>query len=109
MCTITLADGTQLKNISIADNKYIANGVISDEVFEDNLSEVVITDGNKSKKYNDMFLASCYVWDGKSCFVLRKKPPHNCINDKVEKITKSLTDIEMALTEIYEFFLNGKS
>ena len=45
MYTITLADGTKLKNLELNGNNYIAEGVIEDSVFEGNLDTVKITDG----------------------------------------------------------------
>lgn len=44
MYKITLADGTVLKNLELNGNNYIAEGVIDDAVFKDNLATVTITD-----------------------------------------------------------------
>ena len=45
MYKITLADGTVLKNLKLNGNNYIAEGVIDDAVFKDNMATVTITDG----------------------------------------------------------------
>jgi hypothetical protein len=108
MCMITLADGTQLKDVMATGNRYIANEIISDDVFKNNLSRVTITEGNETETYTDMTLESSYIWGDKSCFVLKEKPQHNRINERIDKITQGITDIEVALAEIYETLFAGQ-
>lgn len=45
MYTITLADGTQLKNLELNGNNYIAPELINSSVFEGNLGKVTIEGG----------------------------------------------------------------
>lgn len=64
MYKITLADGTMLKNLELNGNNYIAEGVIDDAVFKDNLATVTITDGKTTETYEDMVLLSHRVDGG---------------------------------------------
>ena len=74
MYTITLADGTKLKNLELNGNNYIAEGVIEDSVFEGNLDTVKITDGETTETFTDMRLMSNIVRDNRSWFVLGENP-----------------------------------
>lgn len=73
MYKITLADGTMLKNLELNGNNYIAEGVIDDAVFKDNLATVTITDGKTTETYEDMVLLSHRVDGGRSWIVLGEK------------------------------------
>jgi len=73
MYTITLHDGTRLENLELNGNNYIAEGVIDDSVFEDNLATVAINDGTDTQNYVDMFLVCNRVENGRSWIVLAEK------------------------------------
>ena len=73
MYKITLSDGTQLENLTLNGNNYIAQGEIADSVFEDKLGTVKIFDGENEEVYTDMVLLSNIVRDGKSWLVLGQK------------------------------------
>lgn len=73
MYTITLANGTKLENLELNGNNYIAEGVIEDSVFQDNLASVTITDGKTTETYTDMVLISNRVDGGRSWFILGEK------------------------------------
>lgn len=73
MYTITLHDGTKLENLELNGNNFIAEGVIEDSVFEDNLATVAINDGTTTQSYTDMFLVCNRVENGRSWIVLAEK------------------------------------
>ncbi len=73
MYTITLADGTKLKNLELNGNNFIAEGVFEDSVFEGNLDTVTITDGETTETFTGMRLMSNIVRDERSWFVLGEK------------------------------------
>ena len=73
MYKITLSDGTQLENLTLNGNNYIAQGEIADSVFEDKLGTVKIFDGESEEVCTDMVLLSNIVRDGKSWLVLGQK------------------------------------
>lgn len=111
MYKITLADGTVLKNLELNGNNYIAEGVIYDAVFNDNLATVTITDGKTTETYEDMVLLSNRVDGGRSWIVLGEKSAQEKamerINAMLSSAADSLTDVQMALAEVYEMILGG--
>jgi len=84
MYKITLADGTELKNLEMNGNNYIAEGVLEDSVFERNLTTVTITDGETTEAYTDMRLMSNRVEDGRSWFVLGEKTAQQKAKERME-------------------------
>ena len=111
MYKITLADGTELENLELNGNNYIAEGVIEDSVFEGNLATVTITDGETTETYTDMRLMSNRVEDGRSSFVLGEKPAQQQAMERIETLltsnADSITDVQVALAEVYEMILGG--
>lgn len=111
MYKITLADGTELKNLELNGNNYIAEGVIEDSVFEGNLATVTITDGETTETYTDMRLMSNRVEDGRSWFVLGEKTAQQKAMERIETLltsnADSITDVQVALAEVYEMILGG--
>ena len=100
MYKITLADGTVLKNLELNGNNYIAEGVIEDSVFEGNLDTVTVTDGKSNR-----------VVDGKSWFVLGEKTAQQKAMERLNTLlasnADSITDVQVALAEVYELILGG--
>ena len=111
MYTITLADGTKLENIELNGNNYISETVIEDSVFEGNLDTVKISDGSTTETFTDMRLMSNIVRDGRSWFVLGEKSAQQKAMERIEKLyttnADSITDIQIALAEVYEMMLGG--
>ena len=111
MYKITLADGTELENLELNGNNYIAEGVIEDSVFEGNLATVTITDGETTETYTDMRLMSNRVEDGRSWFVLGEKTGQQKAMERIETLltsnADSITDVQVALAEVYEMILGG--
>ena len=111
MYKITLADGTVLKNLELNGNNYIAEGVIDDAVFKDNLATVTITDGKTTETYEDMVLLSNRVDGGRSWIVLCEKSAQEKamerINAMLSSAADSITDVQLALAEVYEMMLGG--
>lgn len=95
MYKITLADGTKLDNLELNGNNYIAEGVIDDSVFKDNLATVTITDGKETTTYEDMVLLSHRVDGGRSWIVLGVKSE----KEKQEEATaRKIAELEQAMT-----------
>lgn len=95
MYTITLADGTKLKNLELNGNNYIAEGVIEDSVFEGNLDTVKITDGETAETFTDMRLMSNIVRDNRSWFVLGEKSAQQ---KKEEAMEKQMAEMQKAMS-----------
>lgn len=94
MYTITLADGTKLKNLELNGNNYISETVIEDSVFEGNLDTVKISDGSTTETFTDMRLMSNIVRDNRSCFVLGEKSAQQ---KKDEETARKLAEMEQAM------------
>lgn len=111
MYTITLADGTKLENLELNGNNYISDTVIEGSVFEGNLDTVEISDGSTTGIFTDMRLMSNIVRDGRSWFVLGEKSAQQKAMEQIEKLyttnADSITDVQMALAEVYEMILGG--
>lgn len=95
MYTITLADGTKLKNLELNGNNYIAEGVIKNSVFEGNLDTVKITDGETIETFTDMRLMSNIVRDNRSWFVLGEKSAQQ---KKEEAMEKQMAEMQKAMS-----------
>lgn len=101
MYTITLADGSKLENLELNGNNYIAEGVVEDSVFADNLSTVTISDGETTETFEDMVLLSNRVDGGRSWFVLGEKTEQQ---KKEEALNRRIAEMEQAMTVL----LTGK-
>lgn len=95
MYTITLADGTTLRNLELNGNNFIAEGVIDDSVFENNLGTVIITDGETTETLVDMRLMSNRVDGGRSWFILGEKSEQQ---KKEETMARDMAEMRKALT-----------
>ncbi len=111
MYTITLADGRQLEGLELNGNNYVADGVIEDSVFTDNLSTVTISDGVTTEIFEDMALLSNRIEGGRSWIVLGVKTPQEKAMERINAMlasnADSITDIQVALAEVYELMLGG--
>lgn len=111
MYKIKLNDGTELTNLELNGNNYISETVIKDNVFKDNLKKVVISDGETVETYDDMVLVSNQIVDGHSWFILDTKSAQQKALDKIMSTLttneNSITDVQMALAEVYELITAG--
>lgn len=111
MYTITLANGTKLENLELNGNNYISETVIEDSAFEGNLDTVKISDGSTTETFTDMRLMSNIVHDNCSWFVLGEKSAQQKAMEQMEKLyttnADNITDVQMALAEVYEMILGG--
>lgn len=111
MYTIKLADGTQLKNLTLNGNNYIASKVLDDSVFEGNLGKVTISDGETTQTHNDMFLIQNKEYNGKSWFILGEKSAQEKALEGLQSVITSnetsITDVQVALAEVYEMLSGG--
>lgn len=86
---ITLANGTQLKDLKLNGNNFISETEITEDIFEGNLSRVVIEDeeGNV-QEYEHMQLIQIVHYEDGYYFILRELS-----KDELERI-KIQADIE---------------
>lgn len=96
MYTITLHDGTTLANLQLNGDNFIADTIISDDVFTDNLDTVTVTDGTTTYNCTDMALVCNRAENGRSWIVLREKTPQEKAD---EARAKEISDLRKALNE----------
>ena len=112
MYQITLHDGTVLDKLELNGNNFISEKVIDNSVFSGNLGTVTISNGETTVTYTDMKLMSNRVDGGKSWFILGEKTAQEKTMERlVEALSvnaESITDVQLALAEIYEMILGGK-
>ena len=112
MYTITLHDGTVLDDLELNGNNFISEKVIDDSVFNGNLNTVTISNGETTVTYTDMKLLSNRVDGWKSWFVLGEKTDQEKAMERLVSAlsvnAESITDVQLALAELYEMILGGK-
>ena len=112
MYKITLHDGTVLDNLELNGNNFISEKVLDDSVFSGNLDTVTISNGETAVTYTDMKLLSNRVDGGKSWFILGEKTEQEKTMERLVSAlnvnAESITDVQLALTELYEMILGGK-
>lgn len=97
MYTITLSNGTKLKNLELNGNNYISETIIEDSVFEGGLDTVEISDGETTETFTDMRLMSNRVDNGKSWFVLGEKTAQQ---KKDEALSLELEEMRQAMNAL---------
>ncbi len=87
---ITLADGTQLKDLKLSGNNYISKTKITEEDFEGKLSKVIIENETQktSEEFEHMELVQIVHYENGYYFILRELSA-----DELDKI-KTKADIE---------------
>lgn len=104
MYTITLTNGTELKDLELNGNNYIAKEVLADSVFEGNLGAVTISDGETTEEHADMVLIQNKEYDGKSWFILGEKTAQE---KEKEALEAEIASLQLALVEVYEIISGG--
>lgn len=87
---ITLADGTQLKDLKLSGNNYISKTKITEEDFEGKLSKVIIENETQktTEEFEHMELVQIVHYENGYYFILRELSA-----DELDKI-KTKADIE---------------
>lgn len=81
---ITLADGTELSNITMNGNNFISEATIDPGIFQSNCSPVVISDGEHDETHENMELVQVTEVNGQSWFVLRDMTPKELEQAKIK-------------------------
>lgn len=100
MYTITLADGTKLTDLDINGNNYVSKKKIDESIFTtDALAKVTISDGETEDAYENLIFIQQMEWaDGTFYICFREQTAE-------EKASQSVTDIQLALADIYEMIV----
>lgn len=103
MYKITLADGTELNDLVLNGNNFIAQTAVDDAVFKDNMATVTITnlEDGTAEQIEDGVLLSNIVREGCSWLVLGQKTPEQ---KAMEARDKEIAELRRAMAVL----LTGK-
>lgn len=102
MYIMTLSDGTQLKNLKLNGNNWITSEVITENTFSGKLNRVSVTDGKTTQEYTDQTLVQIQQYGNEYWFILGEQTQD-------EKINQSITELQVALAEVYEMMIGGQN
>lgn len=99
MCTIRLHDGQEITGLKMNGTNFVSETKIDESIFTNNLKTMTVIDGDKECEYRNVELIQQVQYaDGwYSCF-------RELTADEIEKktISDNITDIQVAIAEIYE-------
>lgn len=111
MYTITLADGRKLKNLEMNGNNFISKTRVDESIFNNNLSTLTYTDGETETVLHDAELIQQVEYEDGWHFCFREITPQEkaftALNAAVATNSDSVTDMQLALAEVYEMILGG--
>lgn len=81
--TITLKDGTRIENLRMNGNNFISQEQINPEIFDGNLGEVTINDGENDEVHENMGLVQVTQMGDEYWFVLIDVPAYEIANEKL--------------------------
>ena len=106
MYRVTLADGTVLDNLQLNGNNFISQTKIEDSVFEGNLSQVEIFDGETTETLTDQVLAANRMFGDECWFILRDKTDVERKEEALQAILNGdatdITNLQLAVVQLYE-------
>ena len=108
MYTITLADGRTISNLELNGTNYVSEIKVDEHIFEHNLSTMRVLDGETENTYTDMIFVQQMEIDGKYYLAFRAKTQIEKFAEIIKKNASSVTDMQMALAEVYEMIAGGK-
>lgn len=83
--TITLADGTQIKDLLLNGNNFVSKTEIKEELFEDNMSEVTISDdAGYTEHHTDMELIQIMQYGSDWYFIIRDIPEEDLYKMRIQ-------------------------
>ena len=111
MAKVILSDGTVIDNLTMNGNNFVSKRPITAEMFDGKLSEVQMVYENEdgievTETINDAKLIQIDTKHGGWWFILAETPANEkaamLIDETLKKNSTSITDLEMALVEVYE-------
>lgn len=96
--TITLADGRKLTGLTKNGDNFVSKTKVDESIFVNNLSTMKVSDGETEVTMTDVQFIQQMEWvDGNWYLAFREISPEE----------KAMTDLELALVEVYEMILGG--
>lgn len=109
MYTITLANGKKLTGLDMNGTNYVSKEKVDETIFTDNLSTMKVSDGETETTYTDMVFIQQMEWaDGTFYLAFREKTKEEKLVAALNATSNSITDVQVALAEVYEMVLGGK-
>ena len=104
MYTITLHDGTEIKNLSLNGNNFISDTPLEESLFAGNLQTVRITGPDMDETRENMELVGIRQDGGKYWFVLRELSAQELIEQKmladIAALTAASDDMVLLMAEL---------
>lgn len=108
MYTITLVNGTKLTGLDMNGTNYVSKEKVDETIFKDNLSTMKVSDGETETTYTDMVFIQQMEWaDGTFYLAFREKTKEEKLVAALNATSNSITDVQVALAEVYEMVLGG--
>ena len=104
MYKLILADGTELTGFTKNGDNYIRKEKVDESVFKDNLSTLEITDGEETITMHNAELNQ-QVEDADGFHICFRELSAQELQNKVTE--SNVTDIQVALAELYEMIVGG--
>lgn len=99
--TITLADGRKLTGLGKNGDNFVSTEKVDESLFKDNLATMTVSDGETEEVFKNMVFVQQMKWaDGTYYLAFRERTQTEIFNENV-------TDIQVALAELYEMMLGG--
>lgn len=110
--TITLADERKLTGLGKNGDNFVSAERVDEGVFKDNLSVMTVSNGGTETVYHNAELIQQQEWaDGSWYLAFREQSPQEramaALNKAVSDHANSMTDLQLALAEVYEMMLGG--
>lgn len=110
--TITLADGRKLTGLGKNGDNFVSPEKVDETIFKDNLSVMTVSDGETETIYHNVELIQQQKWaDGSWYLAFREQTAQEqamaALHKAVADNANSMTDLQMALAEVYEMMLGG--
>lgn len=104
----TLANGAKLTGLDMNGTNYVSKEKVDETIFKDNLSTMKVSDGETETTYTDMVFIQQMEWaDGTFYLAFREKTKEEKLVAALNATSNSITDVQVALAEVYEMVLGG--
>ena len=101
MYTITLSDGRKLENLAVNGTNFVSKTKVDEEIFQNNLAAVVISDGKTERAYENLVFIQQMEWaDGTYYLSFREKTKMEMLTEEITENSIGMADVQDALVEL---------
>lgn len=110
--TLTLADGRQLTGLGLNGTNFVSAEKVDEAIFTNNLSTMTVSDGETERTYHHVELIQQQKQlDGDWYLAFREKTAQElaaeALKEAMASNADSITDMQLALAEVYELIVGG--